>query len=112
PGAAVIGRDCRVHGPGCRARAAAGPFGPQPIRTTISTSPASGAAKLPQGLTSARRFVSVQLRLRLRLVPVRPCRYVLELRLEEVVQELLLRVLHLREDLSRSRRPTPHREFA
>src|SRR2546428_3492805 len=47
---------------------------------------------------------SVQLRFRLRLVPVRPRRDVLELRLEEVVQELLLRVLHPREDLARGRR--------
>src|SRR5206468_9611903 len=47
---------------------------------------------------------SVQLRLRLRLVPVRPRRDVLELRLEEIVQELLLRVLHLREDLARGGR--------
>src|SRR5437899_6456961 len=46
----------------------------------------------------------VQLRLRLRLVPIRPRRDVLQLRLEEVVEELLLRVLHLREDLARSRR--------
>src|SRR2546425_7619072 len=74
--------------------------------------PGVGRCQVAQGLTSARPFVSVQLRLRLRLVPVRPCRYVLQVRLEEVVQELLLRVLHLREDLARGRRPTPHREFA
>src|SRR5207249_4186863 len=46
----------------------------------------------------------VQLRLRLRLVPVGPRRDVLQLRLEKIVQELLLRVLHLREDLARGGR--------
>src|SRR2546425_8268137 len=45
--------------------------------------------------------LGVQLRLRLRFVPVRSRRDVLELRLEKVVQELLLGVLHLREDLAR-----------
>jgi len=42
----------------------------------------------------------VQLRLRLGLVPVRPRRDVLQFRFEEVVQELLLGVLHLGEDLA------------
>src|SRR5213593_5260711 len=66
--------------------------------------------RLPSALSRNRsaasesRKGSVQLRLRLRLVPVRPRRDVLQLRLEEIVQELLLRVLHLREDLARSRR--------
>src|SRR5712691_7170028 len=46
----------------------------------------------------------VQSWLRLRLVPIRPRCDVLQLRLEEIVQELLLRILHLREDLARGRR--------
>src|SRR3989449_9295550 len=54
-----------------------------------------------QSFRTAADGPSVQLRLRLRLVPVRPSGDVLELRLEEIVQELLLRVLHLREDLAR-----------
>ena len=53
-----------------------------------------------QSFRTAADGPSVQLRLRLRLVPVRPSGDVLELRLEEIVQELLLRVLHLREDLA------------
>src|SRR5438552_1975587 len=46
----------------------------------------------------------VQLRLRLRRVPVRSRRDVLQLGLEKIVQEFLLRVLHLRKDLARGRR--------
>src|SRR5213593_4162136 len=66
--------------------------------------------RLPSALSRNRsaasesRRDSIQLRLRLRLVPVRPRRDVLQFRLEEIVQELLLRVLHLREDLARGRR--------
>src|SRR5437870_7802682 len=66
----------------------------------------------PDGMDSRRynpgiyvlRTRLVQLRLRLRLVPVRPRRDVPQLRLEEIVQELLLRILHFREDLAGGRR--------
>src|SRR5439155_7210503 len=49
----------------------------------------------------------VQLRLRLRRVPVRSRRDVLQLGLEKIVQEFLLRVLHLRKELARGRRSDP-----
>src|SRR3989442_5239362 len=66
--------------------------------------------RLPSALSRNRSAASeswkdsIQLQLRLRLVPVRPGGDVLEFRLEEIVQELLLRVLHLREDLAGGRR--------
>src|SRR5207245_3639039 len=65
----------------------------------IASRMVAGPAEAKQG-----RDRSVQLRLRLRLVPVWPRRDVLQLRLEQVVQELLLRVLHLREDFAGGRR--------
>src|SRR6266581_3040786 len=68
---------------------------------------APGCLAVPENPVRIKTHRLVQLRLRLWLVPVRPRSDVLELRLEEVVQELLLRVLHLREDLARGRRADP-----
>src|SRR5947208_3164541 len=70
---------------------------------------APGPSRQPLHDSEGRRricsvFSSVQLRFRLWLVPIRSRRDVLQLRLEEVVQELLLGILHLREDLARGRR--------
>src|SRR6266571_489908 len=65
---------------------------------------APGCLAVPENPVRIKTHRLVQLRLRLWLVPVRPRRDVLQLCLEEVVQELLLRVLHLREDLARGRR--------
>ena len=48
----------------------------------------------------SRELESVQLRLRLRLVPLRPRCDVLQLRVKQVVQELPLRILHCRLEVS------------